>query len=256
MTRSRNKDSDLRPDIQETIERIWPADVVEMTFDSDESYFRDVETGISAAMHRLKGVRLVHERTHSGEPIWFDNSDPDEDPPDDQEFSRSYHLFFVCPDGEPFRYETSCESYDEPDWEDGDDEDDLSMETVGGTGLTGWSVAVSLLAPMAVITLSGMENFEDGSTTEPTIESPAYTESGQRVNAAVEIRKEMGEPAYQVLVKLRDRITEILQKHKIIVLPEEEWQKPVPGLRADPEVFAGHTGEPLRVLDALFFEGL
>jgi hypothetical protein len=40
------------------------------------------------------------------------------------------------------------------------------------------------------------------------------------------------------------------------VLPEVEWRKPVPWLRADEEVLVGTMAEPLRVLDALFFEGL
>jgi hypothetical protein len=40
-------------------------------------------------------------------PAWQDSAaDPEEDPPDDVERSRSYHMFFVGPEGEPFTFET------------------------------------------------------------------------------------------------------------------------------------------------------
>jgi hypothetical protein len=115
---------------------------------------------------------------------------------------------------------------------------------------------VSLLAPFAVITLSGMETFEDGSSSEPTLESNAFTETGQRVDPEAEFLKFKGEQSFQILLKLRGRICDIPGKHGIVVLPEAEWHKPVPWLRADEDVLAGTAGEPVRVLDGLFFEGL
>ena len=68
--------------------------------------------------------------------------------------------------------------------------------------------------------------------------------------------KSKGEQAFEILLKLRARICDILSRYGIAVLPEEEWRRPVPWLRADEEVLVGTTGEPIRVLDALFFEGL
>ncbi|MGI8745111.1 MAG: hypothetical protein ACR2NN_21575 [Bryobacteraceae bacterium] len=62
------------------------------------------------------------------------------------------------------------------------------MEAVAGKGRTGWSVAVSLLAPFAVIA-GDMETFDDGSTSEPTIESQGFTEMGQRIDPEPEFRK-------------------------------------------------------------------
>jgi hypothetical protein len=47
---------------------------------------------------------------------------------------------------------------------------DLPPCRVSGAGITGWVVAVSLLAPFAVIELGEVVVFEDGSTTEAEIE--------------------------------------------------------------------------------------
>ena len=104
--------SDLREDVREAIERAWPDGVVEMAFDSDESWFQDVHPKLASAIRHIKGTQLVLEREPEGGPAWFDDSDPEEDPPDDQEPSRSYHLFFVCPEGEAFNYETEIELLD------------------------------------------------------------------------------------------------------------------------------------------------
>jgi hypothetical protein len=251
--------SDLRDDVREAIEIAWPDGVVEMAIDSEESWFQDVYPKLASALRHIGGARLVHEQEPHREPAGFydsDDEDEEEFPPEDLEPSRSYHLFFVCPEGKAFNYATEIETFVEPDWDLDEDGSESPMEVVAGTGRTGWSVCVSLVAPFAVITLSDMSTFEDGSSSEPSLESHAFTETGQRVDPEAEFRKFKGEQAFQVLLKLRDRICGILDKHGIGVLPETEWRKPVPWLRADEGVFAGTTGEQIRVLDALFFEGL
>ena len=247
--------SDLREDVREAIECAWPDGVVEMAFDSDGSWFWDVYPKLASAIQRIRGAQLVHEREPEGGPVWSDGSDAEEDPPDDREPPRSWHLFFVCPEGEAFNYKIEIEGIAEPDWDGDEDEGELPMETVAGSGRTGWAVAVSLIAPFAVITLSDMETYEDGASSEPTLESYAFTETG-RIDPEAEFLKFKGEQAFQILLKLRGRIWDILDKHGIGVLPETEWHKPVPWLQADEDVFVGTGGEPVRVLDALFFEGL
>jgi hypothetical protein len=255
VTERRNEGANLRDDVREAIERAWPGGMVGMAFDSDESYFWDVYPKLAAAMQRIRGAQLVHERDPEGGPVWFD-SDPEEDPPDDQEAWRSYQLFFVCPEGEDFAYEIEMQSPGEPGGEEGGREKEWPAEAVGGHGRTGWSVAVSLVAPFAVITLSDMETFEDGSTSEPSIECWGFTETGQRIDPEVEFRKFKGEQLFAELLQLRGRISGILDRYSIGVLPEEEWRKAVPWLRADEELCAGRACEAVRVLDALFFEGL
>ena len=254
MTEKRNPDAGPRGDVREAIESAWPGGVVEMAFDSDESYFWDVHQKLAAALGCLQGAQLVFEREPDGEPVWFEDSDPDEDPPDDLERSRSYHLFFVCPKGEEFTYETWIETPENPHAEEAGGIDP-PMVTVAGHGRTGWSVAVSLLAPFAVVALSDMDVFDDGSSSEPSIEPSGISETGEPVDMEAHFREAMGEQAFEILLELRGRICGILEQSGICVLPEEEWGKPVPWLRADEEVLAGMDGE-VRVLDALFFEGL
>ena len=49
----------------------------------------------------------------------------------------------------------------------------------------------------------------------------------------------------------------ILEKHGVTVLPETEWRKEVPWLRSDGDALVGDAVyQPVRVLDALFFEGV
>jgi hypothetical protein len=52
------------------------------------------------------------------------------------------------------------------------------------------------------------------------------------------------------------RISGILEKYGIAVLPAEEWRKPVPWLRADGDTLIGIEGKVIRVFDAFFFENL
>ena len=126
----RNPGSDLREDVREAIERAWPDGVVQMAFDSDDSRFWDVYPNLASALQRIRGAQPVHERDPEGRPAWFDCSDAEEDPPDDQEPSRSYHLFFACPGGEAFNHKTETESIAEPDWEVDEDKSELPREAV------------------------------------------------------------------------------------------------------------------------------
>jgi hypothetical protein len=54
--------ADLRRDVQEAIDRVWPAGIVELSFDSDESYFCEIYPKLSRAFHRIRNARLVCER--------------------------------------------------------------------------------------------------------------------------------------------------------------------------------------------------
>jgi len=256
--KKRARDAGLRTDIQEAIEQAWPDDIVEMC-DPEESYFWEVRLELAAAFRRLRHV-TVHEREAESEPAWFDGSDEDDDLPAEQENPRSYHLFFVAPEGDDFTFTSEMESIGEPIFneegeEEGYDEPDFPGGIVPGKGTTGWAVAVSLVAPFAVITLSGRTFYDDGFISEPSMD-PGFTDTGERFDAEAEFKKHKGDKAFGKLLKLRGRIHDILAKYKVEVLPEGEWRKPVPWLRADPEVHVSFSGEPVRVLDAFFFEGI
>ena len=250
----------LRKDVQEAMDRVWPDGIVEMSFDPDESYFCGVHLKLQRAFHRIPHAQLLQEREAEGGPMWWDNSDPEEDPPDEQRRSRSYHLFFVSPEGAAFTFETEAEGiaelefmteeFEEAGWEEGP-----PVCRIPGKGRTGWVVALSLVAPFAVIELGDVTTYEDGSTTEAEIESCVQTEDGERIDDPEEhFRKAKGAKAYQILVKLCAEISDILEKRGITVLPAEEWRKPVPGFRGGEDTIPGIEGRSIRVLDAFFFE--
>jgi hypothetical protein len=247
--------------VQEAIDRIWPDGIVEMSFDPDESYFFELHPKLSRAFRRIRNMRLVYERAADGGPVWWEESDPEEDPPDEIERSRSYHTFFVSPVGEGFTFETEAEGVTEPEFMTNDFAEagwgeEPPVSRISGTGRAGWVVAVSLLAPFAVIELGDMVAFEDGNTTEAEIESSGQTPDGERIDPEKIFREVYGTRAYKTIVSLRAKIADILEGFGITVLPAEEWRKPAPWLRGSEETLVGLGGRAIRVLDAFFFESL
>jgi len=230
----------LRKDIQEALERLWPSRVVELSIDFEDSWFVKPRPKLTHALRSLKGSQLLFEREAEGDPVWWPESDPDQAPPDECAPDRSYHLYFIVPDGDAFEFTIETEDYIED-----------SIETVHGAGQTGWCVAVSLLAPFAVITLGERIEYDNGDTAEPALESSLETIEGSAIDPVEHFRGMVAEEAYSRLMALHSKIAKVLEKYAISVLPEEEWKKRVPGLRASNGVSAQ---APLRVLDALFFE--
>jgi hypothetical protein len=251
----------IRRDVREAIDRVWPNGVVDMSFDQDESYFSPLHPKLAKALGRIRNARLVYERDAGGGPVWWEESDCEEDPPDEIERERSYHTFFVSPEGEDFTFETESEGITEPecmtaDFADAGWGEDPPIGQISGSGSTGWVVAVSLLAPFAVIELGDMVAFEDGSTTEPEIESYGQTADGGLVDPEDTFREVHSAQSNKIIASLRAQLAEILQGFGITVLPAEEWRKPLPWLRATEETLVGLDGKPLRALDAFFFESL
>ena len=185
---------------------------------------------------RLDGAKLLYEHEAEETPLWTDADD--DDLPCDRELSRSYHLFFLAPKDDAFAFEANIESEAEPESDEccGAQEAGSKTRTTAlqGRGHTGWSVAVSLVAPFAAIALSG-----------------------NPVNAEDDFREVHGQRLFQRLEKLRTRIVGILEKHGVMVLPEMEWRQVVPWLRSDGSAFVGDAvNQPIRVLDVFFFEGV
>ena len=75
--------------IVEAIERAWPDGVIEM-IDLSEAPFWDTYPALKAGLSRISGSDLVYEREPEGGPRWDEGSDPNEDPPDWGESTRSY----------------------------------------------------------------------------------------------------------------------------------------------------------------------
>jgi hypothetical protein len=247
--------------VREAIDRVWPDGIVEKSLDPDKSYFFDVHPKLSRAFRRITNTQIVYEREAGGGPVWWEESDPEEDPPDEIERSRSYHTFFVSPIGNGFAFETEAEGVTEPefltdDFAEAGWGEDPPVSRISGSGRTGWLVAVSLLAPFAVVELSDTVAFEDGSTTEAEIESYSQIAEGERVDPEENFRKVHGARAYKTMVTLRAKIMAALEGFGITILPAEEWRRPAPWLRGTEETLIGLDGKAIRVLDAFFFESL
>jgi hypothetical protein len=246
--------------VQEAIDRIWPDSIVEIPLDPDESYFFELHPKLTRALRHIRNTGLVYEREADGGPVWWEESDPEGDPPDEIERSRSYHTFFISPNGKGFTFETEADSVTEPEFMTDDFAEagwgeEPPVSRISGSGRTGWVVAVSLLAPFAVIELGDMVTFEDGSTTEAEIESFGQTADGELIDPEKNFREVYGARACRTIVSLRAKIAEILEGFGIAVLPAEEWQKPAPWLRGTEGTLIG-DGKAIRVLDAFFFESL
>jgi hypothetical protein len=211
-----------------------------MSVDYESSWFLKLRPKLARAFKGLKGAHLLFEREAEGDPVWWPESDPDPEPPDECQASRSYHVYFVVPDGDAFEFTIATEDYIAG-----------SIETLHGDGQTGWCVAVSLLAPFAVITLGERIEYDNGDSREPAIESTLETVEGVPIDPERHFCEMVAEEAFSHLTAVRRKITEALENYGVAVLPPQEWKKRAPALRLGDGVPAQ---EPLRVLDALFFE--
>ena len=172
MHSKKRKATDIKKDILAAIEGAFPDDIVEMSISFDESYLRESYPGLKIKLSRIEGAELSYERDAAGGPRWEEYSDPEEDPPDWSEQASSYHLFFVGLTEERFQYIIESEVPDEYD----------NMQKVEGIGFIGCTVAISLIAPYALIKLRSFERLEDGSETCPRLESRRGSFSRKRTH--------------------------------------------------------------------------
>ena len=119
------------------IKRCWPRGVVE-EFPTDESYFHEIRYQIERDLGSISGASLVWQ-TEEARPAGWEDDNPDEPPFHDSKF-QSYHLFFVLPNGEEFRFE---------DETIGDDPENGTQTTYAGEGQFGVALTISLAAPVA-----------------------------------------------------------------------------------------------------------
>jgi hypothetical protein len=199
------------------------------------------------ALTRIDGVELLYEQDPRGGPVWDDAADPEEDPPTDFEHTRSYLLMFLTLRGEPFRYETEDLVEDESGVE----------RKVQGSGCIGCTVAVSLLAPVAIVRFGDMEHLDDGSHILPQLDDNIFDLDGHPIDPQMHFRRMMGEEAVEALRRLAETITERLAAHGVRTLAVSELQKPLRWLQAGEETLIGADPDSvITVRDALFFEQL
>jgi len=230
---------------------------VEINFDSDESYFREIELELTEALRKIPKAEVIENGEYTGDPVWYEGSDRDEDPPEGYDAKWSYHEYFLSPDGEAFEYAIKRQEIVEPPEFESEEEceeyyKDPELVTTIHYENIGWRTRVSLLAPFAEIC------FDDGSQItdeDPQEEYDAGTpyESDWR-KSLEEFRTRKGEAAYEALIELHAKILAVLEKHDFVFLPYEECEKRVPWLRGSIETNLGMKENGVNVRDAFFFE--
>jgi len=230
------------------IKEIWPDGMVD-EFDTEESGFQDIHAKLERDLRKIRGASLTWQ-TESEEPVYWDDESDDE-PPFDDNF-QSYHVFFLVPDGDEFRYETETEA-----WEPSaslEEEEEWVETAVPGQGFTGCTAAVCLAAPVAMVDFSDRSDFADGTSGGDDIDPCIVSdETGERITPETYCRRQLSPEAFQKLDALRAKIVAVLQKHRLEVLDQTVLDLPVPGLKASQEVF---LEKPIRVRDAFFFRGV
>jgi hypothetical protein len=232
-------------EVATAIKKCWPNGVLEQ-FDTDESYFHDVSSGLERDLRKIRGASLLWQTEDESS---VSGSWDDEELPSSEEF-QSYHVYFLAPDGSEFQFEDETEALDEPE----DSEQENGDATYPGEGWIGCAAGICLAARYAVINLTSFSRYENGTRSTPDVESFIYSDTtGERVDTEQYYRETLSQEAFEKLAALRRAIASALAKHRIKVLDTAILGLPVPKLKASPDVF---LEEPLRVRDAFFFRGV
>lgn len=243
MKKTRRRQTDLPKHIAEAIREAWPDGMIDMSVDCDDAPFWEVYPKLKAALSHIRRGVVFYEREPEGGPRWGETSNPDADPPDWHDESRSYCLFFVSSTDERLKFATDTIEPDEEGVE----------RRFQGEGRTGYVVAVSLVAPFAVVTLDQLEVFENGSRSEPDVEPHIFGLDGRKVDPEDHCRELVDEAGFMVLKALRAEIVRVLGAFAVVVIPEEDLERPVRWLRASEDVM---VGEAITVRDAFFFRSV
>src|SRR5262245_52489784 len=100
----RSRVAQIPQDLAAAIKRCWPRGVVE-EFSIDESYFDEIRDHIERDLRNVSGASLVWQTERAGDAS-SDDDDPEEPPFQDFEW-QSYHVSFVSPNGDEFRFEAA-----------------------------------------------------------------------------------------------------------------------------------------------------
>jgi hypothetical protein len=211
---------------------------------------------------------MFHERPASLETSWIDDDDEDENGLHEtwQEGSRSYHLFVIEPRETislPLVGEEDAEedTGEDEDYQADDELDDVETESefgpeefdepeVIGYSL-GFLLAISLVAPVAIVMDYALDETEYGTDASPPLGLPCASDSAGNI-VEPDHRSGLSAADRKRADAIRERLVRAVEEAGLTVLPFDQRQNTVPGLRAGSEAF---LSEPISVQDAFFFEG-
>jgi len=234
----------LDRDITRLIRRVFPDGIVQLPDDADEFDLDAAYPELRKQLAVIDGALLLYEREPGGGPV-RDYANAAEDPTD-FERTRSYLLMFLALEDERFNYSSEDQI-----------EDEQGLRTVEGTGRIGCTVAISLLAPVAVVKFDAMEQYDDGSEILPQVANSVFDLEWRPIDPEQHFRSMMGKEAVEALRLLAEKIAMTLVARGIRVLPAEQLARQVAWLRAGDDTLMGDgASSGVTVLDAFFFEQL
>lgn len=122
-----------------------------------------------------------------------------------------------------------------------------------GVGRIGWAVAVSAVAPFALLRVRSLDTAA-GMVLPPGIGERFFDNRGRPQSEALFLRAMLDERSSTELDELRKRIVGVLRERGVATLSEEELAVGAPWLTASEEVLvAKGPGGRVSVEDGLFF---
>jgi len=258
----RKKTSAIPATLAKLIEKAWPDGIVEMPIDEDESYFWDIYDKLKAKISKVRGVSMFDERPASTEVDSIDDEDENGLEEAWRDGSRSYHLFVIelqtkigvpIVEAEDTGEDVDLQADDAPDdieTESEFDEEEFDEPEIIGHSL-GFLLAVSLVAPVAIVMDYALEETEYGTDASPPLGLPcAFDSASDEVEP--DHRSYLSAKDRKRADAVQERLVRAVEETGLTVLPFDQRKNKIPGLRAGSEAF---LSEPIRVQDAFFFEG-
>ncbi len=223
----------IRPDIDAILHQAFPRGAMGPAFDIQESHLAKVFPRLKTRLLQLNSSAIRFERDPLGGSGWKAGtghlpSDPAQSGGRSEDRPASYYLFFLATTAPACRV--------------GD----------GKTLQLGFTVALSIMAPLALIVLNYFEE-DDLAYSVPEISAEAIEdENGDLMEIGAFCRQVLSAQGQAELERLRGELTALLAEFGYQILPEEEQGKPVTWLKVPPMPFAPQVAH-LTVRDALFF---
>ncbi len=217
-------------DVDNAIWKAWPDGVVNIPANPETS-LSDIYSRLKDRLSQVPGASVKYERAPQGQ------TNPDEGP-------CSYWVVFIAPTAELYNFTSDSIRPDE----DGVD------QPVSGEGWMGCMVAISAIAPFAVVRLDELEVYENGSKMVPEVEPHMCDFDMRPLDMEKHYLEVFDEYGLVVLTELRAAVYRILEELEIPVIPQAELERQAPGLRAGGKLRTMKAGDPVTVQQAFFYE--
>ncbi len=219
----------IRPDVDRMLRQAYPQGAMAPALDIQKSHLAGVFPRLKTRLLELDGAAVGCERDPLGGDGWRagdgrlpsgPGSGERDEPP------SSYYLFFLAATAEP------CRTGDE------------SLKI-------GYSLALSVMAPAALLVLNHMEEDDFSQSVPDVAPDPVEDASGEEMEIERFCQTALAPAGHAALERLNAAIAAAVEEFGFLILPEAEQAKPIPWLAVPAMPFAKPAR--LSVRDALFF---